>query len=207
MGKLSEKINLSDAVEKALKAQQPEVISDTSGSMNESGTVTVIKGNDIKENSLFAEFLPQKKPEVKEKKPMNLEEFCEYELEQAKLMGKPEPDFDFRNEYFKGQKVYFVRIIESLGEKSVIELVLRTIYPRMMVGSEQKTGCHCIGYNMRDQVFLTQKDAAAYYDSVQITPKYVRSKKSDDDYEEEDDSASSQESLEALMNEKEAENE
>jgi hypothetical protein len=129
------------------------------------------------DNSLFEALdLPKEdddRPEWEKRRAVDHDEFCQWELEKAKLKGVPEPEFDFRNYYEKGQIVYFVRIMEALGEKEVKKLLLRTIYPRMMVGSEEKACCQCIGYNDRDQIFLTPRDADAYYKSIKLTSKYA----------------------------------
>lgn len=133
------------------------------------------------------------RPEWEKRSAKNLEEFCEWELEKAKLKGLPEPEFDFRDYYEKGQIVFFVRVVEELGEKEIKKLCLRTIYPRMVVGSEEKAACFCIGYNDRDRIFLTPRDADVYSESIQLTPKYtseepksVCKKLKDEDANEED---------------------
>ncbi len=131
-------------------------------------------------NSLFEALeYPQEDTE-----PRSFEEFCERELQQAKEKGYPEPDFDFRNFYEKGNTVYYVRVLESYGTKEIINMKLRTIYPRMMVGATE-SGCQCVGYKERDQVFFKHHEAEAYSDSLQLTPKYVlsgsKSKKNDDE--------------------------
>lgn len=113
------------------------------------------------------------RPEWEKRRAVDHDEFCKWEIEKAHLKGTPEPDFDFRNYYEKGQIVYFVRIMESLGEKEVKKLLLRTIYPRMMVGSEEKAACQCIGYNDRDKIFLTPRDADNYSKSIKLTSKYA----------------------------------
>lgn len=129
------------------------------------------------DNSLFEALdLPKEdddRPEWEKRRAVDHDEFCQWELEKAKLKGVPEPEFDFRNYYEKGQIVYFVRIMEALGEKEIKKLLLRTIYPRMMVGSEEKACCQCIGYNDRDQIFLTPRDADVYYKSIKLTSKYA----------------------------------
>ena len=225
MAKLSNKIDLSKAVKNA------DVIVDTSGSVTESSPVDSLLNSGVKahkerkkkeknqssleekateENSLFAELIPkEEKPDGKqeEKWPKSYEETCEYEIRHAHEAGLPEPDFDFRQTYTKGQRMWFVRILSALGEKEVIEVVLNTIYPRMIVAVQPKAFCHCIGYNMRDQLFYNPKDAAQYCDSIEVTPKYKLERptrrKGNDDYEEDDDMPSSQESLEELMHEME----
>jgi hypothetical protein len=130
----------------------------------------------IEDNSLFESLDLQQeednRPEWEKRNAVDHEEFCQWELEKAKLKDVPDPEFDFRNFYEKGQTVYFVNIMESLGDKEVKKLYLRTIYPRMMVGSEEKAACQCIGYNDRDKVFLTPRDADIYAKSITVTSKY-----------------------------------
>lgn len=109
-------------------------------------------------------------------KSISYDEFCQIELQKALEKGLPDPYFDFRNIYKKGQIVYFVHIIEAFGEKQVKKLYLRTIYPRMMVGSEEKACCQCIGYNDKDKVFNTIKEANEYSKSINIAPKYSKDK-------------------------------
>lgn len=148
------------------------------------------------ENADVTESEEDNRPEWEKRRAVDHNEFCQWELEKAKLKGLPEPEFDFRNYYEKGQIAYFVRIMPTLGEKEVVKVLLRTIYPRMMVGSEEKACCHCIGYNDRDKVFLTPRDADVYYKSIKVTSKYSseepksRRKKNystDEDTEEESD--------------------
>lgn len=124
------------------------------------------------ENANVAEPEEDNRPEWEKRRAVDHDEFCQWELEKAKLKGVPEPEFDFRNHYEKGQIAYFVRVMPTLGEKEVVKVILRTIYPRLMVGSEEKGCCHCIGYNDRDKVFLTQRDADIYYKSIKVTSKY-----------------------------------
>lgn len=124
------------------------------------------------ENTDTVEPEEDNRPEWEKRRAVDHDEFCQWELEKAKLKGLPEPEFDFRNYYEKGQIAYYVRVMPSLGEKEVVKVTLRTIYPRLMVGSEEKGCCHCIGYNDRDKVFLTPRDADIYYKSIKVTSKY-----------------------------------
>lgn len=146
------------------------------------------------DNSLFETFdLPKEednRPEWEKRNAKDHNEFCEWELEKAKLKGLPEPEYDFRRVYEQGQIVFYVRISEVLGEKEVIKVLLRTIYPRMMVGSEEKACCHCIGYNERDKIFLTPKEADTYCKSIKLSSKYSSNedkRKKDNTIKEEDD--------------------
>ena len=132
------------------------------------------KAKSDEENSLIKSLIPEDdgRPEWEKRSAINHDEFCEWELEKAKLKGVPEPDFDFRSYYEKGETVWFVRVLGALGDKEIRKLYLRTIYPRLIIGSEAKTGCQCIGYNERDLIFRNYKDAEKCYKSIKLTSKY-----------------------------------
>lgn len=141
------------------------------------------KEKEIDDNSLFKTFEPKEEP-----RPKTHEEFCELQLKKAHERGLPDPDFDFRNHYEQGEIVYYVRYSELLGTKEIHKVYLRTIDPRMMVGSQEKSYCHCIGYNQRNQVFRTPKEADSFYKSLKIEPKYGSEKpKKQKDYDEDED--------------------
>lgn len=95
------------------------------------------------------------------------EEFCQWEIEKAHIDGKPEPDFDYRLFYQKGEKVYLVRHYDTLNTKEIIYMTLRTIYARMMVGVIDKQCCQCVDINDRDNIFYNRQDAMDYFNSIQ----------------------------------------
>lgn len=83
---------------------------------------------------------------------------------------KPEkyPGFDFNDYYEKGQKIFYVQVSERLGEKDLLELTIRTIYPKMMVAVEEKKCAHCIGADSQDMIFFDRKSAVEAYNDVDI---------------------------------------
>lgn len=228
MAKLSDKIDLSKAMQEA----QAEFIIDSSGSMAEPvNPVEALLNSGVKahkertkkqeyqktserkaveENSLFAELLPKEEEKPAEQKgekwPKTYEETCEYELRRAHQEGWEDPDFDFRKTYAKGQHLWYVRILSSLGEKEMFETIVQTVYPRTIILAQPKAFCHCVGYKMRDQLFYTQMEAAQFFETVKVSSRYktehpMRRKDDDaDDGYDEDDEQSSQKSLEELMN-------
>ena len=54
----------------------------------------------------------------------------------------------------------------SLRTKELYELTIRTVYPRLIVGTEDKKGCQCIGYNDRDYLFVNRRDAVDLFKSI-----------------------------------------
>ena len=124
------------------------------------------------------------------------DEFCEQELRKAHEEGKPDPDFDFRESFNKGDRIYFVRVYNTFVKgMQLLKLKVRTVYPRMMVCVEEKAMCHCIGKNEVDQIFWNERDARAFMQTLSLPdvteeekkddkPKKKRKKKVDDETEE-----------------------
>lgn len=83
---------------------------------------------------------------------------------------KPEkyPGFDFNNYYEKGQKIFYIRLIEKLGIKEFLELKIRTIYPKMIVACEEKKSTHCIGPDTQNMIFTDRYTAIETYNNIKI---------------------------------------
>lgn len=83
---------------------------------------------------------------------------------------KPEkyPGFDFNDYYTKGQVIFFVRVHEALGIKEILELKLRTIYPKTIIGSIEKGACQCIGPESKDMIFINRIDAVKAYNDINV---------------------------------------
>ena len=96
----------------------------------------------------------------------DFDEFCQWEIEQAHLNDKEEPDFDYRNLYERGDKVYLVRHYDKMALKEMVYCSLRTIYPRMMIGVIDKQGCQCIGFTDKDNIFINRNDAEDYFNTI-----------------------------------------
>lgn len=100
-----------------------------------------------------------------------VEQVAAEEKQRALDMNFPDPDFDFREYYTKGDIVYYAYINDMIGEKEVIKLKLRTIYARTMIGFEE-LGCHTIGVNTRDRIFANKSEAEAFLKTVNVVAKY-----------------------------------
>ena len=137
------------------------------------------KAAESQDNSLFEalniheesqkEEIEDNRPEWEKRSAKDNDEFCEWELEKAKLKGLENPDFDFRTLYEKGQTIYFIHILRGgINTKELKKLKIRTIYPRMIVCNEEKACCQCIGYNERDLIFDTPRDADVVYKTINL---------------------------------------
>lgn len=134
----------------------------------ESQNNSLFEALDIHEESKKEE-IEDNRPEWEKRSAKDNDEFCEWELEKAKLKGLENPDFDFRALYEKGQTIYFIHILRGgINTKELKKLKIRTIYPRMMVCNEEKACCQCIGYNERDLIFDTPRDADVVYKTINL---------------------------------------
>lgn len=159
------------------------------------------------------EEIEDNRPEWEKRSAKDNDEFCEWELEKAKLKGLENPDFDFRALYEKGQTIYFIHILRGgINTKELKKLKIRTIYPRMMVCNEEKACCQCIGYNERDLIFDTPRDADVVYKTINLADEKElekaksgrKSKKGiDEDTDEENSEYEAYMSLEEVENDEE----
>lgn len=92
--------------------------------------------------------------------------FCEWEIEKAHLKDLEDPDFDYRRFYQQGDRVCLVRYYDTLKTKELIEVKLRTIYARSMVGVVDKQYCQCICLKDKDNIFYKRQDALDYFNSI-----------------------------------------
>lgn len=91
---------------------------------------------------------------------------------EKKPVEKPKPEkypgFNFNDYYTKGQKIFFVRVHESLGVKEILELKIRTIYSKTIIGLIEKGACQCIGPESKNMIFTDRKDAVKCYNSINV---------------------------------------
>lgn len=206
MGKLTKRIagGMKKSVKKAIRetpenaqdapessAAQELLQSGVKAHKARSGTNTA---SDEGSNSLFQELGLEEEqvqePMQQEKKMKTIEDICNEEIERAHRENLELPDFDFRNYYEKGQHLWFVRYHTKLNSKELVEFIVRTVYARMVVGSQPKSICHCVSVNMRHQLFEDKRDAQAFYDSLKLAAeedqKSKKGKQDEDEYDEED---------------------
>lgn len=178
------------------------------------------KATEIQDNSLFEsldipkeeqeEKIEDNRPEWEKRSAKDHDEFCEWELEKARLKGLKDPDFDFRNFYAKGQVIYYIHILRGLiNTKELKKLTVRTVYPRMLICNEEKVCCQCIGYDSKDLIFDTQNDANVIFKTINLADEKElekaqnkrKSKKGIDEYSDDEN-----DEFEAYMSSQEDDN-
>lgn len=83
-----------------------------------------------------------------------------------------DPDFNFAEYYAKGENIYYVSVNDWIGTKELVELKIRTIYPRTIIGYEDNAGCHVIGYNNKDRIFRDKGEAQQYVKTIKVEALY-----------------------------------
>ena len=78
-------------------------------------------------------------------------------------------NIDFTNLYEKGDKIYYIRVLENLGIKEFKELKLRTIYTDLMVGvDETSRQTSCIFLTTAPLVFKNRREALEVYNMISV---------------------------------------
>lgn len=78
------------------------------------------------------------------------------------------PGFDFNNYYTKGQVIYYVKINNMTGDKELLELKIRSIYPKFMVACTEKAFAQCLGPDVYDYIFTDRYTAVECYNNTKI---------------------------------------
>lgn len=100
-----------------------------------------------------------------------MDEICEEQIQRAKDKNLPNPDFDFRNSYSKGQIIYYVETNELVGSKKMLELKISSVYPRAIIAYEDMGMAHTIGIESEDYIFLDPREANTVYESTVVENK------------------------------------
>lgn len=159
----------AEVQKKRHRRTKAEIQAEKEAKATESQDNSLFEALDIHEESQEEEEVEDNRPEWEKRRAKDFDEFCEWELEKAKLKGLENPDFDFRALYEKGQTIYFIHILRGgINTKELKKLKIRTIYPRMMVCNEEKACCQCIGYSERDLIFDTPRDADVVYKTINL---------------------------------------
>ena len=99
---------------------------------------------------------------------MSIDKASEIAIKKAKERGDENWEQDFRNDYEKGQKIYYVEINEFCHTKEVLELYVGTVYSKVMIGWVDKGEAHIIGIEDADKIFREEKEAKKYYSKVRM---------------------------------------
>ena len=99
---------------------------------------------------------------------MSVEQVSTKAIEKAKARGVENWEQDLRNDYEKGQKIYYIEINELCHTKELLELYIGTVYSKVMVAWVDRGEAHTIGIEDIDKVFTDEKEAKKYYSKVRV---------------------------------------
>ena len=99
---------------------------------------------------------------------LSSDKISEQAILKAKEQNKDNWEQDFRNDYEKGQKIYYVEINELCHTKELLELYVGTVYSKIMIAWVDRGEAHTIGIEDADKIFREEKEAKKYYSKVRV---------------------------------------
>ena len=98
-----------------------------------------------------------------EHKMITTDEVAEQMIKNAINKHLPEPDFDYRKEYAKGQIIWFLDYNKVCNTVDLLELKINTVYSRVLIAYIDNGEARCIDYGLRDFIFTTPNEAETMY--------------------------------------------
>lgn len=99
---------------------------------------------------------------------VTIDQIAEQEIAKAHEMGYPEPDFDFRKLYKKGDKIYYLHVISDMGVKEILALTVQSVFARCITAFEPKSTCSLIPYRQRNMIFTNRAEALEQYEKTDV---------------------------------------
>jgi hypothetical protein len=99
---------------------------------------------------------------------MTAETLSERQINKAKEQGLENWEHDLRNDYERGNIVYYVEINPYCHTKELIDCKVRTVYAKSMICTIEDGECRVIGIEDIDKVFATKKDATRCYKHISV---------------------------------------
>lgn len=123
---------------------------------------------DKKSNSISAKQKNADNENAFKSHSMTAETLSERQINKAKEQGLKNWEHDLRNDYERGNIVYYVEINPYCHTKELIDCKVRTVYAKSMICTIEDGECRVIGIEDIDKVFATKKDANHYYKHIRI---------------------------------------
>lgn len=99
---------------------------------------------------------------------LRADEVSDKMIKQAKEQGKENWEQDFRNDYEKGQRIYYVEINDLCHTKELLELYVGTVYSKVIIAWVDRGESHTIGIDNADKIFRNEQEAKKYYQKVRV---------------------------------------
>lgn len=74
-----------------------------------------------------------------------------------------DPYFNFGEYYSKGDTLYYIYNNELMSSRELIKVSVRTIYPRVIIGTDEEGRSFTIDISEADRIFREKAKAEKYY--------------------------------------------
>ena len=152
-GKNIQKTPQNDGKQKRIRRTKAQLIAD---GYYDKGDKKETKNKDVDRGHLF------------NSGSLGADEVSDKMIKQAKEQGKENWEQDFRNDYEKGQRIYYVEINDLCHTKELLELYVGTVYSKVMIAWVDRGESHTIGIDNANKIFRDEKEAKKYYSQVRI---------------------------------------
>ena len=79
---------------------------------------------------------------------------------------------EFAEEYAVGMRIYYIFANELTGTKELYELIVKKVFPNMLIAWENRGCAHLIEPKDEDNVFTSLGTAQAFFKQTTVTAKY-----------------------------------
>ena len=152
-GKNTQNCHQNDGKPKRVRRTKAQLIAD---GYYDKGEKKETKNKDIDRSHLF------------NRGSLGEDEVSENMIKRAKVRGLENWEQDFRNDYEKGQKIYYVEINDLCHTKELLELYVGTVYSKVIIAWVDRGESHTIGIDNADKIFRDEKEAKKYYQKVKV---------------------------------------
>lgn len=104
----------------------------------------------------------KKQPNNEKKQGKNDSFGATLKAEQNKLT-KDIGDFDFRKQYAKGQRLWYINFNELTDNLSIEDITVSTVYQGMLIGRIEEGEARCIDFYEKDMLYDTPLEAENAY--------------------------------------------
>ena len=165
-GKNDQKSNQNNGKPKRVRRTRAELIAE--GYYDDKPKAKIVKPKETKAESKETKNKDIDRSHLFVSGSMGEEKVSDIMINKAKEQGKENWEQDFRNDYEKGQKIYYVEINDLCHTKELLELYIGTVYSKVIIAWVDRGESHTIGMDDADKIFRDEKEARKYYQKVRV---------------------------------------
>lgn len=77
-----------------------------------------------------------------------------------------DPYFNFGECYVRGDTLYYIYVNDLMRKKELLQLTVRTIYPKVLIAQDKNAQCYCISVEENERIFNQKEDAMLQMRSI-----------------------------------------